>query len=244
MKRILIILTATIVLSFCANAQQGKDVLFLKNGSVIYGSLTEIKDGRYTIATTGGLIFTYTTDEVEKFIIGGESKPGKVQINNLNGIGFGIESGFLIGSSNHNFPLLFSINPMLTFTFADRNTIGFVSGLEAYDKLYLPLLFEYRYNIMNTNVSPFIYARGGGLLSLSDDDEYEDYKGGWTLGVGTGFRWPIAGFESYIKLGFRYGFTVHKQNSYYDYIDGETFPADFTYQANFYRFEMKWGFKF
>jgi hypothetical protein len=244
MKKILIILTATIVLSFCANAQQGKDVLFLKNGSVIYGSLTEIKDGRYTISTTGGLIFTYTTDEVDKFIVGAQSKSGKVQINDINGIGLGIESGFLIGSSNQNFPLLFSFNPMFTFTFADRNTIGFVSGIEAYDQLYLPLLFEYRYNILNADVSPFIYARGGGLISLEGDDDYEEYLGGWTLGIGTGFRWPIAGFESFIKFGFRYGFTVHKVDSYYDYIDEETFPADFTYHANFYRLEMKWGFKF
>lgn len=244
MKKILTILIATIVFSFCAYAQQGKDVLFLKNGSVIYGSMTEIKDGRYTIATTGGLVFTYTTDEVEKFIIGGQSKSGNVQINDLNGLGFGIESGFLIGTSNQNFPLLFAINPMFTFTFADRNTVGLVSGIEAYDQLYLPILFEYRYNILNANVSPFIYAKGGGLIPLEVDDDSEEYLGGWTLGLGTGFRWPVGGFESYIKLGFRYGYTVHKEDSYFNYIIEETLPANFTYQANFYRFEMKWGFKF
>jgi hypothetical protein len=244
MKRSLFLLTAIIVISFQTFAQQGKDALYLKNGSIVHGKLIEVKDGQYNIRTTDGLLFTFTTGEVEKFILGEQSETKEVKINDPNGFGFGIENGFLLGSSNNNFPFLFSLNPMLTYTFSKRHTLSAVSGIELFDQFTLPLLVEYRFNVLDANVSPFIYARAGGLIPLGGDESDDIYQGGWTCGVGTGFRWPVAGFESYIKFGFRYGSTVHKENSYYDYIEGEMHPADFTYQANFYRFEMKWGFKF
>ncbi|MCX6335082.1 MAG: hypothetical protein NT092_12405, partial [Bacteroidia bacterium] len=84
------------------------------------------------------------------------------------------------------------------------------------------------------------------LLALGGDDSSTDYKGGWTCGAGTGFRWPMGGFESYIKFGFRYGFTVRVEDNYYYYddINGSPFPTEYTYHSNFYRLEMKWGFKF
>jgi len=210
----------------------------------VHGKLIEVRDGQYTIRTTDELLFTFSNDEVEKFILGEQSAPMEVRINDPNGFGFGIESGLLLGSSNQNFPVLFSLNPMATFTFLNRHTLGAVTGIELFDQLTLPLLLEYRFNVLKADVSPFIYARAGGLVPLGGGESNHEYKGGWTIGAGTGFRWPIAGFESYIKLGFRYGITFHKEDSYWDYIDMMEYPADFTYQANFYRFEMKWGFKF
>lgn len=240
MKRILFLLIILIVISSQSNAQQGKDALYLKNGSVVYGKLVEIKDGQYSIRTAEGLLFTFSNDQVEKFILGEQSEPKEVKINDPNGFGFGIESGFLLGSSFENFPLLFSCNLMATYTFGTRNTFSLLTGAELFDQVYMPLMMEYRFNILKNNVSPFIYMRGGGLLSLSADDEYEDYKGGWTFGAGTGFMWPIGGFESYIRLGFRYGFTVRDTN--YDYMGGSR--DKYTYHSNFYRLEMKWGFKF
>jgi hypothetical protein len=244
MKRILFLIMTFILISVQVNAQRGKDALYLKNGSIVQGKLIEVKDGQYSIRTTDGLLFTFSNDEVEKFILGEESEPGEVRINDPNGFGFGIESGFLIGSSNHNFFLLFSLNPMATFTFSKRHTLSAVTGLELFDQLTLPLVLEYRFNVLNGDVSPFIYTRGGGLVPIGGEDSSQKYRGGWTWGIGTGFRWPIAGFESYIKFGFRYGITYRTEDSYWDYIEMREYPADFTYQSNFYRFEMKWGFKF
>jgi hypothetical protein len=240
MKRILFFLIILIVISPQSIAQRGRDALYLKNGSIVHGKLIEIKNGQYSISTSEGLLFTFSTDEVEKFILGEQSEQKEVKINDPNGFGFGIESGFLISSGGKNFPLLFSFNLMATYTLNTRNTFSFATGAELFDQVYMPLIMEYRFNILKNNVSPFIYIRGGGLLSLSVDDEYEDYKGGWTFGAGTGFRWPIGGFESYIRLGYRYGFTVRDTN--YSYLDEDR--EKYTYHSNFYRLEMKWGFKF
>jgi hypothetical protein len=241
MKRPLILLIILVYISFQIQAQESRDTLFLKNGSIAFGKLMEVKDGWYKIKTTDGLLFTFPANEVEKFVLGSRSEPKELKITDPNGFGFGIESGLLLGTGNESFPFLLSFNPMLTYTFKNRHTTSFVSGVEIFDQFTLPFLLEYRYNILKNNVSPFIYIRGGGLVPLGGDDSNNSYKGGWTWGLGTGFRWPIGDFVSYIKFGFRYGYTVHT-GEYYYYT--ESSPAEITYQAHFYRLEMKWGFKF
>lgn len=240
MKKPLFLFVILIFMSVHIFAQKGGDVLYLKNGSVVYGKLSEVRNDQYKIKTNDGFLFSFTADEVEKFTLGANTEPQEIKINDPNGFGFGIETGLLIGSSNEHFPFLYLFNPMLTYTLKTHHTFGFISGVEVYDPIYLPLQIEYRTNILKRDVSPFIYARVGGLIPLSGSNDYDDYKGGWTFGVGTGFRWPIANFESYIKLGFRYAYTVHTNSYTYD----STFPVMYTYHENFYRFEMKWGFKF
>jgi len=240
MKRFLFLIISCIFISVQLIAQETADALYLKNGSIVYGKIVEVKDNLYRIKTADGFLFSFTSDEVEKFTLREKSEKKEIEIKDPNGFGFGIETGFLIGEGNEHFPLLYVLNPMLTYTLKTNHTIEFVTGVEIFDQLYLPLQIEYRTNILKRNVSPFIYARGGGLIPLSGKNESEDFKGGWTFGVGSGFRWPIADFESYIKFGFRYGYTVNTNSYSYD----TTFPVLYTYHEIFYRFEMKWGFKF
>ncbi|MCU0461631.1 MAG: hypothetical protein MUF36_06410 [Bacteroidales bacterium] len=240
MKKSLLLFLILTFISLQTNAQKGEDALYLKNGSIVFGKIMEVKDNMYKIKTVDGFLFNFSAGEVEKFTLAAKSEPTEIKISDPDGFGFGIESGMLVGSSDYNFPLLFAFNPMVTYTIANSHTLGFVTGTELYDAFYLPLTFEYRFRIIKKNVSPFMYVRGGALVPLGGTEGDEDYKGGWTIGGGTGFRWPIKDFESYIKFGYRYGYLVHtEENTYYS-----TFPVKYTYHANFYRLEMKWGFKF
>jgi hypothetical protein len=240
MKKTLILLITLVFLSLQMQAQKGNDVLYLKNGSIVYGKLIEVVDNQYKIKTDDGLIFSFSSEEVEKFILGLPSESKKVAIKDPNGFGIGLESGFLIGSGNENFFLLFSFNPMITYTVNTRHTFSFVTGIELFDQFHIPAFLEYKYNLFKKDVSPFLYARGGGLISLGGGDSQEYYKGGWSCGAGAGLRWPIAGFESYIKFGYRYGLTVHIREETYV----GTSLRETTFHNNFYRLEMKWGFKF
>lgn len=239
MKKILILVFVTLFFSASAEAQQNRDVLYLKNGSILYGKILEIKNEQYRIKTPEGMLFTFSSGEVEKFILGEQSEKKTVRINDPDGFGFRMESGLLLGSSGEFFPVLFAINPGLSFTFNKRHTFCFLTGGDIFEHYYLPLLLEYRYNVIKNNVAPFIYIKGGGLISVSADDEYSNYRGGWTYGVGTGFRWPIGTLESFIKLGYRFGYTVKET-------DGSPYDTgiDYTYEYYFRRLEMKWGFTF
>lgn len=68
MKRHLIPVIILIFINLPLTAQKSKDVLYLKNGSKIYGNLMEISDNQYKIKTSDGSLFIYSQPEVEKFI--------------------------------------------------------------------------------------------------------------------------------------------------------------------------------
>lgn len=242
MKRTLILLTIIIFTSLQSSGQETRDALYLKNGSIIYGKLIEVKDGQYKIKTDDKILFVYPSEDISKIIIGEQSESKAVRINDPNGPGFGLEFGFLLGGGGDHFPLLYSFNPMFTYTFATRQTLCFVTGMEVFDQITMPLSVEYRYNILKRGFSPLLYIRGSGLIGIGGEDNNDEYKGGWSAGIGTGFRWPIGMYESFFKFGFRYGLTVRKETR--DYYYGEYLPAEYTYHSNFYRIEIKWGFKF
>ena len=62
-----ILLVSIILIHICAYAQEMIDVVYLKNGSVIKGQITEmIPDKHIKIETSGGSLFVYSFDEIEK----------------------------------------------------------------------------------------------------------------------------------------------------------------------------------
>ena len=67
MKKLVALVIALTIIIIPLSAQKTKDVLYLKNGSMIYGKLIEIVDDKYKIQTSDGSIFIYKSNEVEKF---------------------------------------------------------------------------------------------------------------------------------------------------------------------------------
>ena len=64
MKKVLLILALMLGASTATFAQSTKDVLYLKNGSVIYGQLIEmVPDKQVKIKTADGSVFVYNTSE-------------------------------------------------------------------------------------------------------------------------------------------------------------------------------------
>lgn len=67
MKKLTILLASIFLISICALAQEKKDVVYLKNGSVIKGEITEmIPNENIKIKTNDGNIFVYSFAEIEK----------------------------------------------------------------------------------------------------------------------------------------------------------------------------------
>ena len=67
MKKVLLILALMLGAFTATLAQSTKDVLYLKNGSVIYGQLIEmVPEKQVKIKTTDGSVFVYNTSEVDR----------------------------------------------------------------------------------------------------------------------------------------------------------------------------------
>ena len=247
MKNHLISVILLTLISLQLSAQKTKDVLYLKNGSIIYGKLMEISDNQYKIITTDGSTFIYPTQDVDKFIKESPLFDGR----RVDGIGFAMEGGLLIGSQRSEFDAPFSFNIILNYTSSTKNILGLGSGVEFLGSTFTPLFFEYKRLFHERKTTPFLFFRGGSLLHIGGDNESDNnsttypqpqynypinYKGGASLGFGTGVSWAGEASETYLSFGYRYTQTSYMELNYNNqYI---------TYKNSYNRLEIKFGFKF
>jgi len=242
MKNYLVVLILLMISSFNISAQKSKDVLYLKNGSIIYGKLVEIVSDQYKIKTSDGSIFIFPASDVDKFTTEIRQFNGRKS----EGFGFALEAGILLGSQDAEYEAPFSFNFLGGYTLNTKNIISIGSGVEFFGKPYIPIFLEYKYLISEKRATPFIYMRGGGVMHLggSDSETYDvynqylpyNYKGGLSLGIGAGISWARDEYESYLSFGYRYAHTSYQKKEYTQ--------TSYTYKNIMNRLEVKFGFRF
>ncbi|HUS86740.1 MAG TPA: hypothetical protein VMW76_05825 [Bacteroidales bacterium] len=235
-----------IIIASClctANAQKQRDALYLKNGSVIYGDLVEVSNATYKIMTSDGSLFVYTEDEIDRYQKADNQVSGFKESN----LGVGMEAGFLIGSQSSSYIAPFSFSSFLVYRLGAFQSIAAGSGVEFLGVSFMPLFLEYKYHLANKPVSPYIFGRAGFLAHLggTENDNPHDYyssydereyKGGPSFAVGTGIAWCKESYGMNLSFAFRYARTSCTYNDYYS--------SPTTYETNWRRLEVKFGFEF
>jgi hypothetical protein len=243
MKKIFVSVLILIFTIISLSAQKKKDVLYLKNGSSIYGKLIEVNDSQYKIQTADGSIFIYSSSEVEKFI----NETPLFEGRKKSGIGIAMEAGFLVGAQSSEYKSPFSFNIIANMTANTRNIFGIGSGVEYLGKPFTPFFLEYKYLFSSNKSAPFIFFRGGKLFHLKGDTENNDfaypqynyrksYEGGATFAIGTGVSWVKEDGETYLSFAYRYAQTSYEIDNYNNLTE--------KYKNSFNRLEVKIGFKF
>jgi hypothetical protein len=239
MKKSIFFAILLIICAVNSYGQKSKDVLYLRNGSIIYGTLMEISNGQYKLKGSDGSIFIYSTGEVEKYAKEVPAFAGRKK----SGMTFGLEAGLMVGAQSNEYKAPFSFNAIAGYTIEKKNTLGIGSGAEFLGKTFIPLFFEYKYTFRDKKVSPFLFARSGILMHAGPDEtddiyyyNNKDYKGGATLTFGTGLSWAGEDIETYVSFAYRYAQTSYVQTEYNQ--------QDVTYENNYNRLEVKFGFRF
>lgn len=243
MKKHILFVILLIISVLQLSAQKTKDVLYLKNGSMIYGKLVEIYADQYKIQTSDGSILIYPSSDVEKFTKEAPYFDGR----KTGGFSLSLEAGLLAGSQNTNYRAPFSFNFLAGIISNTKNIISIGSGVEFIGRPYTPLFIEYKYIFNNKKTSPFIFGRGGAVLPFggeentslyNNNNDYgpKNYKGGASFALGSGISFAKADYATYLSFAYRYAHTSYVQN---DYTRG-----DVTYNNSFNRLEIKFGFTF
>jgi hypothetical protein len=132
-----------------------------------------------------------------------------------------------------------------SYTANTSNLISLGSGIEFIGKPYMPLFIEYKYSFYDRKTTPFIFARGGKLYYVGQDEgtsdtnnmyDPKDFKGGFSCALGTGISWAKDDFETCLSFAYRYASTSYVQKDYNNY--------DATYKNSYNRLEVKLGFRF
>jgi hypothetical protein len=183
-------------------AQKAKDVLYLKNGSMIYGKLIEIIDDQYKMRTSDGSVLIFSSGEVEKFAKDTPAFDGRKN----NGLSFSFEAGLLAGAQNTDYSAPFSVNFLAGVISNTKNIVSIGSGVEFIGQPFNPLFLEYKHLMFDNKTTPFIFIRGGGMLQIGGNDsepvntnyDYSpyNYKGSASYALGCGISWAKEDYDT------------------------------------------------
>jgi hypothetical protein len=205
-----------------------EDVIYLKNGSIIRGTLVEqIPNKSYKLETSDGSIFVYEveeilkiTKEVKKIVSKKQNKYSNSTVESktsgykgyVDGVlGFGLNGGSLIGLQMVN-GVLISPNFFLGLGVAvDRYNTNAQFNM-------LPIFVDCKYYFNNANFSPFLNAAGGYSPSISSGN-----SGGVYINPSIGVKIAIPNSKSDFNISFG---LKYQQNSYLQRYGFSYYSAD------------------
>lgn len=164
MKKLLL-LTSFIVCGLAvASAQDYREVVYLKNGSIIRGIIVEqIPNVSLKIKTTSGDVYDYDIDEVDK--IAKEFVEEKAYRS--RGYQGYVDIGCSVGLVNWSGCNAFSLSTSHGYQFNPYLFIGAGIGIDYYRELettMLPIFADLKVNFIKNDITPFFRARLGYSL--------------------------------------------------------------------------------
>ena len=155
-----------IISVFALSAQNYQEVVYLKNGSVIRGTVIEQQPNvLLKVKTADGSIFVYPMNEVEKITkeeaINRESEKSNRIRTDVKGYRGSVEVGTIVNFKANGIPIdkgAFSITTSHGYQFNPHLFLGAGIGLDyhaAGGRLFMPLFADVRANFLNRDITPF-----------------------------------------------------------------------------------------
>ena len=182
-----------------------RDVVYLKNGSIINGQIIgELPSGQVKVKTRDNSLWVFEASQIDS--IGHsvkEYKPVQSGYFNLT------EGGILAGNTNNKYDSPFSLMNISGWEFKNRISVGAGAGVEFFSETYLPVVADLRYSLSRKGVMPFFGLQGGYSFALDKPDKqyvYQNYyiwqggsastldvkaKGGWMITPSVGICTPL-----------------------------------------------------
>lgn len=251
-KPILLLLSLLICVITYGQKVQYEDVVYLKNGSIVRGMITEQVPGQaVTIKTADKNIFVFDVGEIEKItkeeLPAGSNQEFPVQKSgSYNGKQKGFEGTvdlMLAMQLGWGEPVM-GMSAVVGYRFMPQLFIGGGAGVEMYsEETMLPLMLQVRTDFVEAKVSPFFVMNAGYAFGWVNEESGSDW-GGMFMEPGIGFRFNIAEhFGLNISSSFKF------QRAYFNhyYWLSEPYPGHEHSERNqeTYRlFTFKVGFSF
>ena len=155
-----------IISVFALSAQNYQEVVYLKNGSVIRGTVIEQQPNvLLKVKTADGSIFVYPMNEMEKITkeeaINRESEKSNRIRTDVKGYRGSVEVGTIVNFKASGIPIdkgAFSITTSHGYQFNPHLFLGAGIGLDyhaAGGRLFMPLFADVRANFLNRDITPF-----------------------------------------------------------------------------------------
>jgi hypothetical protein len=242
-KKIVVLVLALTSAVFSVSA---RDILSLKNGSVIKGELIEATGEQVKFKTADGSLWVYGMSEVisvtkekqaeETVAEETEAAPKKKKEFSKKGYRTQIEQTFDFGDFG-----AFGYDAIFGYQFNSHLQLGGGIGLRALDEVSgrsdfgVPLYADFKVNFLKTKVTPFFDLKAGSLIT-ADPTFYISpsvgvkihFSKARALSISTGLAWA-----EYAQYEFDYymdGYSKRIYNEYYSNYTGCAFSFKINYQ--------------
>jgi len=169
MRKILLVLVALWGFSALSIAQNYREIVYLKNGSIIKGVIIEqTPNVSLKIKTADGSVFAYQMDEIEKMTKEEDTTPQSSFKRNVSGnrtVGYRgfveVGGGFGVGYAGDG---IFSFQTSHGYQCTPYFYLGAGIGLDVhfgYNTIFMPIFANIRTNFLNRPVTPFFDAKIG-----------------------------------------------------------------------------------
>ncbi|NEW84119.1 MAG: hypothetical protein GZ094_17360 [Mariniphaga sp.] len=172
MKKSTLVFMALLFLVNLSFARKGKkDVIYLKNGSVINGQIiSSLPSGQVKIKTKDNSLWVFEASQIDSI-----SKTANA-FNQIRTGYFNLtEAGILAGNSNNKYSSPFSLMNISGWQFKNRFSVGAGAGVEFFSETYLPVVADFRYYLKRQGLNPFFGLQGGYSFALDTPDKQYVY---------------------------------------------------------------------
>lgn len=214
MKKLILIIALLLITHAVLFAQKNpEDVLYLKNGGIIRGSIIEwVPDSAIKIEIAGGSLLVYKTNEIR--IVAKEEKikkeKQKTMISDSHGFRFGMDGGWVVGSGDNENKSPLSIHIQGFYHFFPFTAIGVGAGLEFFNTTQAPVYLDLRQYFSQRYYAPYLFMQGGYLFPVGpqhvDISGYTSKgKASYMINPGIGFMFPLSEkSELTVSVSYRY----------------------------------------
>ena len=172
MKKLTLVLLALLFASNIIYAKKPKrDVIYLKNGSIINGQIiSSLPSGQVKIKTKDNSLWVFEQSQIDSISQSeNELKQFHAGYFNLT------EAGILAGNSDNKYSAPFSFLNISGLQFKNGLSVGAGTGVEFFNETYLPVVADFRYYLKRQGVNPFFGVQGGYSFALDKPDKQYVY---------------------------------------------------------------------
>lgn len=213
-------LFALLAVSVTISAQKTIDILYLIDGSIIKGKVTENTAEITKIETECGNTYVYKNSEIQKTEKLPNTPQGSIKPNGY----FNFTSmGVLIGSSLNEKPAPLSVLMEHNYRINRFFAPGILTGIELLNESVVPIGINLKFIApLNKSSNLFAGLSGGYSFSLDKPETMDGYYkvkkayGGYMYTMELGLILKSTGNSSFfVALGYRYGELSYKREDWY-----------------------------
>jgi hypothetical protein len=225
MIRIIFLLLA-LAIFLPARSQKTCDAVYLNNGSIIRGKITEQNDSLVKILTCCGSVFAFRKNEVLSIAVENcvthkatISRKGYMNLTSM---------GVLIGSTENDKSAPFSVLMEHNYRFTRSFALGGFIGFEQLNESVMPLGGNIKLLLPAGSSDLYLGSSAGYSVSMGKPEDVSIKKatGGFMFSTEIGIIIPVSsGSAISIAMGYRYNTLHYELNNYYygDYKQNNTY---------------------